>query len=366
MKKKKKVVFFAGRLIMGGLEMVLKNLLDELKKHDDLELIVFADVRETYFKEWFDANKDKIKLYDGRLRTIRKNGLIRALRWQLQKIRINSVIHNVDAIIDCRGECSKFLKSFSGKKIIWIHGGFDHLMKSMNIESVLSYDRIICLTESFKNDFISVFPQHSNKIVKIYNIVNHREIAEKSKTAFAPHGKYFVHVARINPDKDIKTLLLGFDGFWRKNGRPDVSLYLVGKDGGCGEKKRLDSLLKYLECRNNVIFVGNIPEPFGYMRDALANILSSPQEGMSIVLIEAAACRTINIASDCKSGPREILLDGAAGLLFPVGNYEALSQAMTDVYNKNIDTEKMIKNGKRGLARFDATTIAQQFMECIK
>lgn len=365
MKKKKKVVFFAGRLIMGGLEMVLKNLLDELKKHDDLELIVFADVRETYFSDWFDDNKDKIKLYDGRIRTTRKSGLIHLLRWQLQKIRINSVIHDADVIIDCRGECSKFLKSFSGKKIIWIHGGFDYLIKSMNMESVLSYDRIICLTESFKNDFISVFPKHSNKIFKIYNIVNHREIAEKSKIAFAPHGKYFVHVARINPDKDIKTLLLGFDGFWRKNGRPDVSLYLVGKDGGCGEKKRLDSLLKHLECRENVVFVGNVPEPFGYMRDALANILSSPQEGMSIVLIEAAACGTINIASDCKSGPREILMDGEAGVLFPVGDYRKLSQFMSDIFNKKIDVKKMTNNAKRGLNRFDAKEVAKQFLKVL-
>ena len=80
--------------------------------------------------------------------------------------------------------------------------------------------------------------------------------------------------------------------------------------------------------------------PFVYMKNALVNVLSSYGEGLPTVLIESAAVDTLNIASDCKYGPREILLNGDGGLLFEPGNVEQLAKCFDDVYNKKIDIKR--------------------------
>lgn len=355
---KRKVVFFAGRLIMGGVEMVLKNLLDELKERNDLELVVVANVKEKYFLNWFKENNDKIRLYNIRLRSSRKNGFFRKLLVFLTNTKLKSALAAADVIIDFKnGESWDAFKNFSGKKVVWLHGGFNWFLTWTDIRKILSFDRIICLTESFKKDFIATFPKHRSKITAIYNAVPCLEISEKAIGKAAPDGSYFLYAGRLNVDKDVSAIFLGFDKFWRGVGRPDVRLYVVGTGPKSTEIK---NLANELDAREKIIFTGMVPEPFGYMRGALANILSSHQEGLPTVLIEAAACGTLNISSDCKSGPREILLDGSAGLLFPAGDSDALAKIMSDVYSDRIDRAEMIKNGTKGLVRFQPKKVAAQ------
>ena len=55
---------------------------------------------------------------------------------------------------------------------------------------------------------------------------------------------------------------------------------------------------------------------FSYMKKADAFILSSLWEDPGFVLIEAAFCNLFIISSDCKNGPKEILLNGKGGILF--------------------------------------------------
>jgi glycosyltransferase involved in cell wall biosynthesis len=57
-------------------------------------------------------------------------------------------------------------------------------------------------------------------------------------------------------------------------------------------------------------------------------VLSSAFEGLPGVLIQALACGTAVVATDCDSGPREILEGGRFGRLVPVGNPEALADAI--------------------------------------
>ena len=69
--------------------------------------------------------------------------------------------------------------------------------------------------------------------------------------------------------------------------------------------------------------------PYAYMARADLFVLSSAWEALPTVLIEALALGTPVVATDCKSGPREILRDGAHGLLVPVGAPAALAEAMS-------------------------------------
>ena len=57
-------------------------------------------------------------------------------------------------------------------------------------------------------------------------------------------------------------------------------------------------------------------------------MLSSAWEGLPTVLIEAMAVGTPVVATDCKSGPTEILQNGKYGQLVQVGDIEGLAEAI--------------------------------------
>lgn len=130
-------------------------------------------------------------------------------------------------------------------------------------------------------------------------------------------------------------------------------------------KKRYIMIANSLSAKNQFVFMGALSNPFGVMKGALANILSSFGEGLPTVLIESMIVGTINIASDCKCGPREILLDGRAGLLFEPGNISQLSKCMENVYNKKLDEKYMISNATKSLNSFESKTIVKEIISLI-
>ena len=73
---------------------------------------------------------------------------------------------------------------------------------------------------------------------------------------------------------------------------------------------------------------GFVHNPYAYMAKASVFALSSQWEGSPNVLAEALAAGTPVVATDCPSGPREILQNGRYGALVPVNDAAALGQAL--------------------------------------
>lgn len=77
-----------------------------------------------------------------------------------------------------------------------------------------------------------------------------------------------------------------------------------------------------------VHFSGFLSNPYPVLRHARLFILSSLQEGMPTVLIEALALGTPVLACDCETGPRELLDHGRLGQLVIVNDVQALADGM--------------------------------------
>jgi glycosyltransferase involved in cell wall biosynthesis len=77
-----------------------------------------------------------------------------------------------------------------------------------------------------------------------------------------------------------------------------------------------------------VAFLGFVQNPFQYMARAHVFVLSSIREGSPNVLVQALACGCAVVATDCPSGPREILDGGRIGPIVPIDDPEALARAI--------------------------------------
>jgi glycosyltransferase involved in cell wall biosynthesis len=77
------------------------------------------------------------------------------------------------------------------------------------------------------------------------------------------------------------------------------------------------------------------------MRQASVLALSSLWEGFGNVLVEAMACGTPVVATDCPSGPAEILQDGRYGPLVPMEDARALAEGILRCLEQPVPTETL-------------------------
>lgn len=370
--KKLNVAFCLRDMQIGGVESVLIRTLDALLKQQNviIYMVTYVDIHEDVCKQYFVAHPE-IKLVSLYPCQWLGTKLPRFFLWRLimhfardvyrwcKRFFMMKNLKDIDVFIDYHdmGFVDELKKIKSAKKIAWFHSSLGVFIKQKFVNRLKFYDKLVVLTDECANDLMTLYPQYSNKITRIYNpidIDNIRSIADKKSVL---KGRYFCSVSRLSGDKDIKTLLDAFDLFWQKNKGPDVKLVLVGDGNKAEDHKKYARSLKSYE---HIVFVGMQNNPFVYMQYALANILSSYAEGFALVLVEAAAVGTLNIASNCKYGPKEILLDGRSGMLFEPGNYQQLAKCMDDVYNKKVDVPAMIKEMDASLNRFEIKTIIKE------
>ena len=141
-------------------------------------------------------------------------------------------------------------------------------------------------------------------------------------------------VARLAPEKDLPTLLQAFRLVRQK--LPTAELWIVG-DGPerihlerVNTELGLDTAMRFLGTRNNVHQLLQAADVFA---------LSSLSEGLSIALIEAAACGLPIVATDV-GGNREVVNPPHGGELVPVGNPEAMATALLNILlNRFLSTE---------------------------
>lgn len=129
-------------------------------------------------------------------------------------------------------------------------------------------------------------------------------------------------VGRLTQQKNFPNLIHAFAEVRRH--RP-VRLLILGE----GEDRlALEGLIRELGLEAEVDLPGFVQNPYAYMKRAAMFVLSSDWEGLPTVLIEALALGTPVVATDCPSGPREILQEGRLGRLVPVRDVAALARAI--------------------------------------
>ena len=135
-------------------------------------------------------------------------------------------------------------------------------------------------------------------------------------------------VGRLAGQKDFGTLIRAFAAVRRVQA---ARLIILGEGA---QRANLEALAAALGVAEDVSLPGFADNPFAFMARADLFVLSSRFEGLPGALIQAMACGCKVVSTDCPSGPAEILRGGQLAPLVPVGDAEALAQAMLETLNE--------------------------------
>ena len=155
--------------------------------------------------------------------------------------------------------------------------------------------------------------------------------------------------------KDHPTLLRAFAAVATR--RP-ARLVVLG-DGP--DRSELEVLAQRLGIRDRVDFPGFQANPFAFMARAQAFVLSSTYEGLPTVLIEALACGTSVVSTDCPGGVREVLEGGKWGHLVPVGDDAALADAICETLDNPMPPAELV----RAASRYSTSASTRRLLELL-
>lgn len=189
-------------------------------------------------------------------------------------------------------------------------------------------DTVVAVSNGVAEDFANItrLPRESIKV--IYNPIVIPELLEKAKEAvehpWFSRGEppVILSVGRLTKAKDYPTLIRAFALVRRKY---PARLMILGEGE---ERANLEALAQELGLQDDISLPGFVDNPYAYMARAAVFVLSSAWEGFGNVLVEAMAVGTPVISTDCPSGPAEILENGRWGKLVPVGDTNAMAQAI--------------------------------------
>jgi glycosyltransferase involved in cell wall biosynthesis len=136
--------------------------------------------------------------------------------------------------------------------------------------------------------------------------------------------------------------------------------------GGGPDLAPLLSLAGSLGIADHVHFVGHQANPFPLMKRARAYVLSSVWEGFGLALLEAMTLGVPAIATDCPSGPGEILNGGAAGPLVPIRDAEALAAAMVKVCTSDAEHARYAALARARSEHYSLQAMAAGYRDLIR
>ncbi len=386
----KRILFILSRFLDGGIDMVLVDYLQKLSFSTDYEIALAISIKMDELEVFSKSIPPQVKVYhlvDNKTLTYwRKRKitshlplhaklydeiLLSIFRRRIIGKKIKELAKEYDVIIDFDSCHYSYLENVAAKKIAWFHFSFKHLMmqnprRTQRIgKKFATYDRIVVISKAMLEEGQELFPWLDNKWRLIYNAKDKYLLMQRAQEQVNDPRilqQYILAVERLEESqKDLTTLIHAYHLLKEKYG-VEEKLYLLGKGR---DEEKLRQLAYSLELQEEVIFLGFHNNPYPWIDHARIIAHSAKMEGLPTVLIESLILGKLIVSSDCPTGPREILNDGKAGLLVPVGDAEELCEAMHRLLTDDTLATGITLNIKEHQREFLFDKTINQFREVI-
>lgn len=310
--KKRNIAIIVPTLRGGGAERVASNLSLYLSEQKYRKYIILNDAEKIeypYNGTLIDLKTKAINNPFGKI-----FNLIRRI-YKLKKIKRKLNIQTSISFLEAANIVNIFsktedkiivsIRSFKSKNSAGFYGRvYNYLIKKYYSQA----DIFIAVSKGVKNDLIKNYGIKENKIKVIYNFYDIKKIRDLAKENIEDKYKnifnnpVIINMGRLSKPKGQWHLIRAFKKIKEKI--PRLKLIFLGE----GElEEYLKKLARELEIGKDVYFLGFHENPFKFISRSKIFVFPSLYEGFPNALVEAMICRIPVIASDCKSGPREIL-----------------------------------------------------------
>ena len=314
-----KVMYLIPHLSDGGAEKILSGLTFNLQLGEPL-LVVF-ERRPGY-------------PFHGRLISmdlpIEKHSIFARVRGFFRRVhRFTRILRQErpDCVVSFMGEANFVNALVSRRPILTVH---NHLSSFSKVRSrfesrvfdlllKLLYRRamVVAVSQAVKDDLVEHYGIPENRVTVIVTAVDTEEIQRRAlEEVMCPwdnNAPVVITAGRLRPEKGQWHLLRAFAEVRKKM---VCRLAILGT----GElEDYLRGLASDLGVENDVFFLGWQNNPFKFLGRADVFVLPSVTEGLSLVVMEAMACKLPVISTNCP-GPAEIIAprgDEEVGLLVP-------------------------------------------------
>ena len=338
----KKVALYIPSMNGGGAERVMLALANGLAEKDIQVDLVLNKMDGTYLKHT-SAKVNVVSLESSRaLHSILP--LAKYLRKEKPDVILSAMNYvNIVTVL------AQLASGSNSKVVLSEHSVFTESKKSIGrvkgyiLTSLMrwAYKRphaIVAVSNGVADSLVEELNINRHKIKTIYNPIFSENLVNLSKESLShPWANsslpLVLGVGRLTFQKDFKTLIYAFKKVREKK---NYNLVILGE----GEQRpELEELINSLDLKNNVKLLGFVDNPYAWMSHAAVFVLSSINEGFGNVIVEAMACGTPIVSTDCPSGPSEILGRGLWGGLVPPGNPDLLAQAIINTVDNPIQID---------------------------
>lgn len=220
-------------------------------------------------------------------------------------------------------------------------------------------DKIVVQTEQIRQ----MYPEYlQKKLIVIENPLDTEKMDNQVVVQDTiKKEKVIISVGRLEKQKDFKTLIRAFHNISEKYPEWILKIFGVGN-----MKQELQELIELYGETSRIQLCGHTKEPYVEMKKSEIFVLSSFYEGFPNVLCEAMYAGLPCIATDCVSGPRELIKNGENGFLVPIGNTQAMEQNLIQLM-QNEELRKMVGNrANKECDRLKLTYIANKWLVMLK
>lgn len=318
---------------LGGVNVAIQNLCNELCKNNEVEIIsIFRGTNEAKFQ--INLNKNiKIKyavFYKYNPFYSYKNLVAKFMDRILMLIgkaifklgfQVYTKINKKDIVIFTLASVVPNKKTYY-KKIINIHIDMEKIVENKYSKKILNnlnfMDAVVVLSNEMKNKY--------NKCDKVKFIPNVLDLGEQEVATL--NNNNIAYAGRLNEnEKQITHLLKAFSLLDNKT---NIKLNIFG-DGE--DINRYINMCKNLDIEKNVIFRGVSSNLLVDLAKMDLIVMTSKSEGLPNILVEAASIGIPLLSYESSSGIKEIIKNGVNGYIVEQGCIEIFSEKINEIMN---------------------------------
>ena len=364
--KTKRIAFVINSLDGGGAERVLCNLLEQLEPslHNKSVFLILLDRTTERYKTPRYVHKIVLDSNGHWLSSVL------LLQEALRRLRPDTVLSFLT-----RANCANILTALRLQYTCLISErvntsshfgtGLRQILGKILVKFLYRHaDTVLVVSKGVGLELQQNFSVSTKKLRVIYNPCNIQRLTRLAAepALFTIDGSYIISIGRLVPNKNFSLLIRAFD-----QAQLNDKLVILGEGP---EHGKLTQLIRSLGLEQRVVLAGFRANPYPLIRHARFAVFCSRAEGFPNAMTEAMALSVPVIATDCPSGPAEILHDvvrvnpihtfkAEFGLLVPMDDQNALIQALRLMNDDTLRSHYRRKSQDRIKAFSVDTCIAQ-------